>query len=63
MCKIMEDYAEKRAKIAAKLAADERSISMANKLWNSGMRDLQQISDLTELPLDEVKKLFEGKTA
>ena len=59
MCKIMEDYAEKRAK----LAADERSISMANKLWNSGMRDLQQISDLTELPLDEVKKLFEGKTA
>ncbi len=59
MCKIMEDYAEKRAKIAA----DERSISMANKLWNSGIRDLQQISDLTELPLDEVKKLFDGKTA
>ena len=55
MCKIMEDYAEKKA--------DERAIRMSNKLWNSGMRDLQQISDLTELPLDEVKRLFEGKTA
>lgn len=55
MCKLVEDYADKRA--------NERSISMATKLWNSGMRDLQQIADLTDLPLDEVKKLFEGKTA
>ena len=33
------------------------------ELWNKGERDLQQIADLTDLPLDEVKKLFEGKTA
>lgn len=59
MCQIMEDYAEKRA-----YRADiEKSISIAIKLWDNGMRDLQQIANLTDLPLDEVKKLFEGKTA
>ena len=71
MCKLVEDYADKRerqaaeaaAKEAAEKAARERSISIATNLWNKGERDLQQIADLTDLPLDEVKKLFEGKTA
>lgn len=63
MCKIMEDYAERRAKIAAAQSATERSISIAAKLWNSGIRDFQQISDLTELPLEKVKELFKEKTA
>ena len=71
MCKLMEDYADKRARQAAEAAAKEtaekaareRSISIATNLWNKGERDLQQIADLTDLPLDEVKKLFEGKTA
>ena len=67
MCKLMEDYADKRARQAAEAAAEkaakERSISIATNLWNKGERDLQQIADLTDLPLDEVKKLFEGKTA
>ena len=59
MCQIMEDYAEKRAY----RAAIEKSISIAIKLWDNGMRDLQQIANLTDLPLDEVKKLFQDKTA
>ena len=59
MCKIMEDYAEKRAK----LAADERSMSMAHELWNDGLHDFEKIAKLTKLPISEVKKLFEGKTA
>lgn len=71
MCQIMEEYAEKRAKQAAKKAAEiaaevsatERSVSMATELWNDGMRDLEKIAKLTKLSLDEVKKLFEGKTA
>ena len=63
MCKLMEDYADKRARQAAELASNERAVRMANNLWNKGERDLQQIADLTDLPLDEVKKLFEGKTA
>ena len=50
-------------KLPQKKAAKERSISIATNLWNKGERDLQQIADLTDLPLDEVKKLFEGKTA
>ena len=71
MCKLMEDYAEKRAKEAAKEAAREAarkaardsSINFAVELWNDGMRDMEKIAKLTKLPLDEVKKLFEGKSA
>ena len=63
MCQIMEDYAEKRAKQAAQLAEKKAMIDVAIRLWDNGMRDLQQIAYITSLPLDEVKKLFEGKTA
>ena len=63
MCQIMEDYAEKRAKKAAQLAEKKVMIDVAIKLWNNGMRDFQQIANITSLPLDEVKILFEGKTA
>ena len=59
MCKLMEDYAEKRAREAAR----ESSISIAVELWNDGIHDMEKIAKLTKLPLDEVKKLFEGKTA
>ena len=55
MCKLMEDYAEKRAREVAR--------DFAIELWNDGMRDMEKIAKLTKLPLDEVKKLFEGKTA
>ncbi len=67
MCKLMEDYAEKRAIEAARIAAEktarESSLSFAVELWNDGMRDMEKIAKLTKLPLDEVKKLFEGKSA
>jgi len=59
MCKLMEDYAEKRAKEAA----TEKPISFALNLLNSGMRDLEQIASLVEFPLDEVKNLFESNPA
>lgn len=55
MCRLMEDYGDKRAK--------ERSVEIAVNLWKIGIKDFQQIADLTELPLEEVKKLFDGKTA
>ena len=55
MCKLMEDYAEKRAREVARDCAVE--------LWNEGIRDMEKISKITKLPLDEVKKLFDGKTA
>lgn len=67
MCQIMEDYVEKRAKQAAKLAAQiaekQVSIDVATRLWDEGFRDFQRIAKITSLPLDEVKKLFEGKSA
>lgn len=63
MCKLMEDYADKRARKAAEIAANEKSISIALKLWNNGIRDLQQIAELTDLPLEMVKELFKDKIA
>ena len=55
MCKLVEDYGDKRAR--------EVSISVAIELWNDGVRDMEKIARMCKLPLDEVKKLFEGKTA
>lgn len=63
MCKIMEEYAEKRAKQAAQLAEKKVALDVATRLWDEGFRDFQQIAYITSLPLDEVKKLFEGKSA
>ncbi|MGN0679999.1 MAG: Rpn family recombination-promoting nuclease/putative transposase [Oscillospiraceae bacterium] len=66
MCQIMEDYGDKREQRAnerAKKESIEKSIRFANKLWDNGMRDLEKISVMSELPLDEVKKLFEDRTA
>lgn len=63
MCQIMEDYAEKKAKKASQLAEKKAMIDVAIKLWNNGMRDFQQIAYITSLPIDEVKKLFDGKSA
>ena len=59
MCKLVEDYGEKRAK----QAQNELAISFAIELWNDGIRDMEKIAKMSKLPLDEVKKLFEGKTA
>ena len=55
-CKLMEDYAEKRAKEAAR----DSSINFAVELWNDGMRDMEKIAKLTKLSIDEVKNLFES---
>ena len=63
MCQIMEEYAEKRAKKAAQIAEKQVSIDVATRLWNNGFRDYQQIANITSLPLDEVKRLFDGKSA
>ena len=41
----------------------ELAISFAIELWNDGIRDMEKIAKMSKLPLDEVKKLFEGKTA
>ncbi len=35
----------------------------ALKLWNKGIRDYNEIAELTDLSLDEVKELLKDKTA
>ncbi len=59
MCKIVDDYAARQAREYAAKQAKE----IAFKLWNYGFRDFDKIADLTELPLDEVKEMFNGETA
>ena len=59
MCKLVEDHGENREK----QAQNELAISFAIELWNDGIRDMEKIAKMSKLPLDEVKKLFEGKTA
>ncbi len=51
MCKLMEDYGEKIIK--------RSKMEIALNLWNSGIRDLQQIASVTNLSIDEVKELIE----
>jgi len=78
MCKMMEDYGNRReargieigkargmeigeAKGEARgktIGKKESSKEIALKLWNRGIRDLQEIAELTDLPSDEVKKLI-----
>ncbi len=67
MCKLMEDYGQKReargeARDEAR-GAEKKSKEIARNIWESGIKDFQKIADLTKLPVDEVKKLLEGETA
>ncbi len=55
MCKLMEEYGDRREAKGILLAGTRFVLN----LWNSGMRDPQQIANLTNLSLDEVKKLLE----
>jgi len=64
MCKLVEDYArEWMLEPAIANAKTSKSKEIAQKLWNKGYRDYSEISQLTDLPIEEVRKLFEGKTA
>lgn len=55
MSMTFDEYIEKRV--------HQVSVDFANNLWDNGIHDLEKISKYSKLPLDEVKKLFEGKTA
>ncbi len=63
MCKLMEDYGQKREARGEARGAEKKSKEIARNIWNSGIRDVRKIADLTNLPVDEIKKLLEGETA
>ncbi len=71
MCKLMEEYSRERVEIAEargreeglQVGREESAKKIAINLWDSGIKDLEKIASLTNLPLDEVRKLFEGKSA
>lgn len=61
MCKLMEDYAEKRVKRAEEKLRRDNAVEFARSLWSDGICDFERIAKLSKLPLDEVKKLLEEK--
>ncbi len=63
MSDVMEEYSKWREEMAAEAAAKAKSNSIALKLWNKGIRDYNEIAELTDLSLDEVKELLKDKTA
>ncbi len=63
MCKIVDDYAARQAAEQAQKARIEEKRAFAFKLWKKGYRDLNEIAEMTELPLDEVKEMFKGESA
>ncbi len=63
MCQIMEELRDKTAAETAAKVARERNCSIALRLLAAGKNTLEEISELTDLPLDEVKKLAENHSA
>ncbi len=63
MCELMEEYSSAREKIAEAKGREEGAKKIAINLWASGIKDLEKIASLTNLSIDEVRKLFEGKSA
>ncbi len=66
MCKLMEDYGEKNRERGRMEGRKEGRIEtlreIALNMWNGGMRDLQQIANVTKLSVDEVKELIEERS-
>lgn len=61
MCKLMEDFGYKCRMQGAAEAAAEKSREFAIELWKKGFRNLQEISEMTSLPLKEVEELFKDE--
>lgn len=69
MCKVMEDMRNEAAREAALKAAREadraRMIKTARRMWKSDKftYTYEDIADILEITVDEVKALIEGKPA
>ena len=59
---LIEEYAEKRAKKAAQQATYQKSVDFAEGLLADGM-SIDFTARHTELPLEEVQKLAEKRSA
>ncbi len=63
MCKLMEDYAEKNRKRGEEIGRKKSAAEFALRLREKGCFGLEEIAELSKLPLDEVKKLLEESNA
>ncbi len=63
MCELMEEYSRAREKIAEAKGREESAKEFVESLWADGIRDMERISKLTKLSIEDVKKLIEGKSA
>ena len=62
MIDLIEEYADKRAQKAAKQAAFQQKVDFAVRCLRKGYTE-EVTADLAELPLDDVQKLAEKRTA
>jgi molybdopterin/thiamine biosynthesis adenylyltransferase len=57
MCEAVEEYANKQAQEAAKVATEVEKENLALKMLKAGKYELEEIASLTELPVEQVKLL------
>ena len=64
MCKVMEDMRNEAAREAAREADRARMIRTARRMLKSDKNyTYEDIADILEISVDEVKALIEGKSA
>ena len=59
MCKVMEDMRDQ----AATQAALERAKTIVYRMLAAGKYSLEEIADMTEISLDEIKNMKAGQTS
>ncbi len=56
MCKLIDDYGEK----CRESGRAEGARMIVPRLWKKGIRDYEKITEITMVPVDEVKKIIAG---
>ena len=59
VCRAFEEYGKEKAAEARKEARVERNVEVAKKLLQDGSMSLERIADISDLPLEQVRKLAE----
>ena len=63
MCKLLEEMRAEAAAKARKEGNHEKAVSMALKMLERGRDSIEEISEMTDLALEEVRELSKKQTA
>ena len=59
VCRIVEEYCNEKAEEARKEATAKRNLEIAEKLLCEGCFSLEKISNLADVPLEQVRQMAE----